>query len=241
MKEYKGNSAKRYEQAESKLMLLFPAFDRAIPECLNGLFLDVGCGVGDFSEHVTPKGYKYFGFDASGDMIAIAKNLYPKHDFRVLDATDFAASYKVKFDIILISMVIITMSRKSDLKNLFKQTRSVLKENGLVIIGDTHPAFDPYMQKEIFKDTGVRTKFAGYFRSGRLFINRKKLSGGYFDFYDHHWTISDFVNSISASGLVIETLDECKPKKQDRHIDPKFYDKWKYYPRFMVWICRNKK
>ncbi|MGR9088769.1 MAG: class I SAM-dependent methyltransferase, partial [Gammaproteobacteria bacterium] len=57
----------------------------------SGSYLDVGCGTGNlFSilEQISGRigGYSYVGIDISSEMIKVAKDTYPKGDFRVGDA-----------------------------------------------------------------------------------------------------------------------------------------------------------
>lgn len=239
MNEYMGKSAKRYSQTESKLMRLFPALDRVISKKSGGLFLDVGCGVGDYSEEVGKKGYKYYGVDVSGDMIARARTTYPSINFRVSDATKFSDKFNIRFDIVLLSMVLCTLGKKSNIVDTLHECRKVLKDDGIVVIGDLYPALDPYMQKFLFSREDVETDFDGYFSSGRMFVAHKKLSSGNFDFVDYHWTLTDHFDSIKEAGLTIEKIDECKTNPKDKNIDPKYYERTKFYPTFLVLVCRK--
>jgi SAM-dependent methyltransferase len=240
MDEYTGKSAKKYSQTESKLMRLFPALNRTIPRRNKGFFLDVGCGFGDYSEEVVGKGYRYYGIDVSADMIARARTSYPGLHFQVSDARTFSEKFNVKFDVVLLSMVICTLENKNDIANVFRECVKVLKDGGVIVIGDLFPPLDPYMQKFLFDRNDIETDFDGYFSSGKMFIAHKKLSTGNFDFVDHHWTLSDYFDSIKKAGMTIDTIDECKTDPKDKYIDPKYYERTKFFPTFMVLACKKR-
>lgn len=238
LEEYKGKSAKRYGHHPAKWLVLFPALDRVIPKAKAGQsLLDVGCGIGDYSENVLQKGYEYKGFDVSKDMVLQARKNYPELDFKVADARKFSSLYKKEFDIVLLNMVLLVMNRRSDLKKVLSECRKVKKDRGRVIIGNAHPACDPYMQKHYFSRKDVITDFQGYFKSGAPFTVHKKLGKGNFDFNDYHWTLRDYVDAINQSGLRIVGIDECEPSKELRHVDPEYYERKKYYPTFIVVVC----
>lgn len=240
MKEYKGISVNKYSQAESKLMVLFPVFDKFIPKAKeDGSFLDLGCGLGDYSQYALPKGYKYLGIDNSEDMIKRARLLYPDLNFIVADSRDFSNVTQEKHDIILISMVFITMNKRKDIEKTLIECKKVLKPEGKIIIGDGHPAFDPYMQKHFIGRDDIEGEWKGYFESGIKFVVHKKLATGDFYFEDHHFTLKDYIDSINNSGLKLSGINECQPQKELRYKDPKYYDRNKYHPTYIVYECSH--
>ncbi len=52
--------------------------------------LDLGCGTGQLTEAIAEQGATLIGLDKSPEMIATAKSNYPKIEFQVADAADFA-------------------------------------------------------------------------------------------------------------------------------------------------------
>lgn len=237
MKEYFGEGAKIYHQTKGKKYLLIPSLLRYIPYTKKGKLLDVACGRGDLYIYVKKKGYKYFGFDISSDMIKQAKDSNPAAQFLVASATDFSKKYKDKFDIVLVSMLLPAMGRfVSVVKNL-RECVKVLKSNGSIIIGVTHPAFDHYMQSFLFKRTDVKTKFTGYYASGANFKVPQKFEDGELIFEDYHWTFADYVRALNMAGLKVAAIDECKPDAAAK-IDKKYYHRHLVYPTYLVIVAK---
>lgn len=237
MKEYFGKSAKIYHQTKGKKYLLIPSLLRYIPYTKNGKLLDVACGNGDLYINAKKRGYKYFGFDISPDMIERAKVNNPTAQFLVAAATNFSKKYNDKFDIVLVSMLLPAMGRFASIVKNLRECVKVLKNNGSIIIGVTHPVFDHYMQSFLLKRTDVKTKFAGYYASGAKFKVPQKFDDGELVFEDYHWTLADYIRALSMAGLKVAVIDECKPDAAVK-IDKKYYDRHLAYPTYLVIVAK---
>jgi len=238
MKEYFGKSSKSYKQTKGKRFLLLPAFIKLIPKTRKGKLLDLGCGNGDLYPMVSKKGYDYFGLDISKDMIARAKKDYPRGNYSIYSASNFSKEYSDKFDIVLISMLFPAIGNKKELEKILKESVKVLKKSGRIIIGVTYPLFDYYMQFGLFRRKGIKTKFWGYFRSGSPFSIYKKIDGKDIIFRDYHWTLTDYVELINKTGLVISGINECKPIDIVKTQDKPFYEKRILFPTYLAIDCR---
>jgi len=67
--------------------LISPAIRNIVrPSCFPGdRCLDFGCGTGRWLEFLTGSGFRYSGFDISGEIIAIGKRQFPGADFQQFD------------------------------------------------------------------------------------------------------------------------------------------------------------
>lgn len=240
MKEYYGESAKLYKPRKINLYILMPAIDRAIPKSnkLQQKLLDIGCGNGDYFSIADKKGYKYYGFDASPDMIRIARDNYPKGKFLIASSMNFSHYYKNKFDIVLINMLLPTLKNKDKIINTLKEAKTVLTKNGKIIIGIGHPCFNHYMQKYIFKRNDVKTDFHGYFKSEIMFKVPQKFDNKQFIFKDYHRSITDYFDCIHASGLAVTKIDECEPVNAKNKKDNIYLKKFKQFPIYLIFICK---
>lgn len=233
MKEYYGESAKIYHQTKGKKYLLIPSILKYIKRTSNGKLLDVGCGNGDFFILVSKRGYQYYGFDVSKDMINRAKIDFPQSKFLVASATNFSKLYNEHFDIILISMLMPALGKFTNIVKSLKESKKLLKQNGIIIIGVTHPCFDHYMQSFLFNRKDVKTKFTGYYSSGTKFKIPQKFNGGELIFEDYHWTLSDYVKAINKAGLKVLNIDECKPVGLAKK-EKKYYKKHLNFPTYLT-------
>lgn len=240
MKEYFGKTYKIYKQTKGKQYILFPTIDKYIlPTKSNNVnLLDVGCGNGDFYQVANEKGYQYFGFDISDKMIEIAKQNYPRGEFRVLGATDFADKYSQKFDIIVSSCLFPSLRSKKEITKSLTESRRVLENSGRILVGLPYPCSDGYMQYGLFGRKGVKTQFKGYFQSQAEFEIEHQLSGKKFVFADCHWTLSDYIESIKNAGLSIDYIDECKPSQMLEKSDTEFFIERSKFPTYIVIVLK---
>lgn len=95
--------------------------------------LDLGCGNGRFFELLKDKDINYIGVDFSEKLIEIARKKYPKVKFQVADALDlpFPNNY---FDKIYSIAVLHHIPSKQFRLQFLKETRRILKPNGLLIL-----------------------------------------------------------------------------------------------------------
>lgn len=238
MKEYYGKSAQIYHQTKGKKYLLIPSILKYIKNTSNGKLLDVACGNGDFSILVSKRGYQYYGFDVSKDMINRAKIDFPQSNFLVASAVNFSKSYKEQFDIILISMLMPALGKSEDMVKSLKESTKLLKQNGIIIIGVTHPCFDHYMQSFLFNRKDVKTKFTGYYSSGTRFKIPQKFNGGELIFEDYHWTLSDYLKVINKAGLKVVDIDECKPISTAKN-EKEYYNKHLNFPTYLTIVVKK--
>lgn len=210
MKEYYGEGSKIYGQTRGKQLLLMPALKRCLPTASKGAkLLDVGCGTGDLYSLVLEKGYHYCGIDISRDMISVARIRFPNTEFVVADACFLSQAHQDTYDVVLLTMLFPALDSKEDIIKILQECSKVLADDGKIFVSVTHPSFDHYMQKHLFKRDDIETNFKGYFHSGTPLVIHQTINEQPFIFNDFHWTMSDYISAIQAAGLYLQALDEC--------------------------------
>ncbi len=122
--------AEPYAKEFSKPSEYLDEFLKLIPE--KGKVLDVGCGVGIDSGYMASKGFKVIGIDLSKEMLKLAKQKFPKIDFRQEDIRDLDFSVH-SFDGILASCSLIHIPKK-DMPSLLDRFHQILTQNGIIYI-----------------------------------------------------------------------------------------------------------
>lgn len=124
----------------------------------NAKVLDVGCGSGSAVDFLTKKNLDAIGIDISEDIINEGKNKYGDINIAVMDAhcMDFEKNY---FDIISIEC---SLSIMDDSKLVLSSCKNILKENGIILLGDfffkestdTNKAYTLDYWYSLFEETG---------------------------------------------------------------------------------------
>jgi trans-aconitate methyltransferase len=117
--------------------------------------LDVGCGTGTLTEKISESGAIVTGIDASPEMIAKAKQVYPNIKFFVKDATDF--SFDEKFDAVFSNA---TFHWIKNQQQLLQSVYNNLKQGGRLVyemgakhnIESIHTAVKKVLIEEGFED-----------------------------------------------------------------------------------------
>ncbi|MFH1073420.1 MAG: class I SAM-dependent methyltransferase [Nanoarchaeota archaeon] len=122
--------AKLYANEFSKPSGYINEFLALLPK--NGKILDVGCGVGVDADYMMSEGFEVVGVDLSKEMLKMAKQKFPKIDFRQQDIRELDFPHN-SFDGILASCSLIHISKK-DVPTLFNKFHYMLKENGVIYI-----------------------------------------------------------------------------------------------------------
>lgn len=102
-------------------------------------FLEVGCGLGYFSNKASRLGAKVSGIDIGPKLVAINKKLTPNGKFIVSSASKL--SFKDEsFDVVLSTEVIEHVENQ---KAALKEMSRVLKKNGILVITTPNRIFKP--------------------------------------------------------------------------------------------------
>lgn len=95
--------------------------------------LDLGCANGRMVELFFPKNVEYYGVDISGELIEIAKKLYPAGHFQVGDALDIPFADNT-FDKVYFISVLHHIPSKEFRQKCFSEINRVLKPNGQLVL-----------------------------------------------------------------------------------------------------------
>lgn len=102
-------------------------------------FLEVGCGLGYFSNKASRLGAKVSGIDIGPKLVAINKKLTPNGKFMVSSASKLPFKDE-SFDVVLSTEVIEHVENQ---KAALKEMSRVLKKNGILVITTPNRIFKP--------------------------------------------------------------------------------------------------
>lgn len=197
----------------SKLYVSKPAYLDMIGDVKDKSIAELGCGNGYWLKILSDQGVKEcYGVDNSKNQIKKARedSNYEKINYEVEDATNKTSLEADYFDVVLIGHVILEMSNKEKIQDLFNEAYRISKKGGILAFKDIHP-FSPYVGfPNIEKD-----KKHKYFDSGHIFkVVSNKPDGSQTKYKDFHWTVSDILNAITNSGFIIEKVLEPDPTNE---------------------------
>ncbi|GAA4901137.1 hypothetical protein GCM10023311_28520 [Flaviramulus aquimarinus] len=117
--------------------------DPFIAECLftnlnpkaDGVYLDIGCGTGNYTNALQKKGFRFIGIDPSNKMLERAKLKNPNIDWR----QGQAENTKIKPNSIDGIMASLTIHHWKDFEQGFSELYSILKPNGTIVIFTSTP------------------------------------------------------------------------------------------------------
>lgn len=95
--------------------------------------LEIGCALGDLSAELASRGASMVGYDISAYVIGEAQVRYPAITFQQGDAVSMPFSNK-SFDMVVASEITSCMPDVATLKDLIKETRRVVKAQGVAYI-----------------------------------------------------------------------------------------------------------
>ncbi len=149
--------------------------------------LDIGCGNGHIVRIL--KDYKrYVGIDLSEKLIEIARKRFgDRGEFYVMDAGALEFDDE-SFDIVFCLMVI---HNAPNFEDLVKGGFRVLRRNGLFVVIENHPCFNPPNRERLDKDTTVIKEY----RKEGVYKHRMNSTIPYF-----HRTLQTILNEFSKYG-----------------------------------------
>ncbi|MCW3106590.1 MAG: hypothetical protein JWQ09_1096 [Segetibacter sp.] len=200
--------------------ILKPKLLSVLKDCDLTSVIDVGCGVGVFTEELGKISEKVIAIDVSCKSIEIAKthSVHPHIFYKCVNFTTFTSENK--FTLIVSNMTLMTVP---DIENVFIKIKSLLSGSGSFVFTITHPSFWPIYWNYFGEDFDYKKELEVVTE----FRTRDKV-------YKHHQTrhyhrpISFYINLIISHGLVVTKFLELKGK-----------DEVSWYPRFLLVKCIN--
>ncbi|MFH4965712.1 class I SAM-dependent methyltransferase [Gaetbulibacter sp. M235] len=101
----------------------------------SGIYMDIGCGTGNYTNELQKKGFQFIGIDPSREMLEKAKNTNQHIDWRI----GTAEKTGLKDNSINGIIGSLTIHHWTDLKKGFSELYRVLKTNGRIVIFTSTP------------------------------------------------------------------------------------------------------
>ncbi|NDJ21067.1 methyltransferase domain-containing protein [Nostoc sp. B(2019)] len=119
--------------AEDLLKGIIPALEQILLSQLpaGAHILELGCGCGHLAQQLNIRGFKVTGIDASERILDYARKNAPESEFILSDIRNFELS--PIFDAVLANDVMHFMQNKEDLKIVFKNVYTALKDDGMFV------------------------------------------------------------------------------------------------------------
>ena len=142
--------AKQYYEAYKDDVSDLVYFDEFL-SLFNGSVLDLGCGMGHYSDYMYKKGFEVLGVDFSSEMIKFAKKINSKIEFIESDICELSLIKNKVFDGVVIAYVLQHLSKEEVLK-LFESLGGFVKKGSKMLLflrqgGSVHKEKEPMNDK----------------------------------------------------------------------------------------------
>lgn len=211
----------------------------------NKRVLELGCGTGiiiNIINKLVKKGAIGLGVDYSKNMLEVAKINAKKSKldtkFLLLNIKDLSQLNGEKFDLIIISAVLTTLSSIAVLTKILSNTNKVLEDSGTILIIEPHPAFDLYMRSS-FKNLNSLQRMDYHTKGKKYIFDMVDGENNKVESVIYHWRLEDYATAIYRSGLYIERLFEPKPLRIANSEDPKWYRDRHRYPSYIFFRLKR--
>jgi ubiquinone/menaquinone biosynthesis C-methylase UbiE len=209
-----------------------PAFFRLVGNVKGKKTLDLACGEGFNTRILARKGARATGVDFSERLIEFARTLEKKEklgiEYYVSDAADLKKFATGHFDIVTCFMALMDIEKYED---AIRETARVLKRNGRFIFSITHPCFEwgdvtaggqhfgEWKYEEGRREDPTRRalhyEITKYFGRVKLISSwdMKRLTRPFIT-TSFHRTLTDYVQTLFESGLLVRRLVEPRPTRK---------------------------
>jgi ubiquinone/menaquinone biosynthesis C-methylase UbiE len=216
---------------ELRTTVAHPYIENKIPKKKNLVILDYGCGEGDLAIKLAKAGNNVTAIDISSKSINEANKKYNNVDNLKFITVEDMDSDK-KFDIVMLSFVLVTIRTQKKAKELFSQLKNHLKSNGKLYFIDTHPCF----RDKVFSTARTKFNYVDYSKNYTAFSVELKDCNDEnkcIVFDDYHKSLTEVFFIFKETHFLIKTLDEIYDKVEDKMTDTA---KFKYNTDVPIYI-----
>jgi SAM-dependent methyltransferase len=227
-RDFKSTKNNLYDAIQSKYLQKY--FKNKIKK--GDTVVDIGCGIGYYSNMIAKTGAKVIGIDPNAKYIEIAKeNSRPETKFIVGDigkSDDLkkipggTADFVFMSDALLFYFVSPNIKTKPDIKKLFSDIRRILKHDGIFISVEPHYIF--WLLPWLGTKKNPFTILSEY---------NKKRNGV-------TATISQLIQSYSKGGFTVNWMEELIPDKSFIKIDSRAYHFAKEFPLWQLFELKKR-
>lgn len=125
--------AEKYFEAYSGDTSDLKYFDEFLTTVSGNKILDLGCGMGHYSQYMSNKGFQVTGIDFSEGMLNIAKRTYKQPEFLVGDVCNLEIINGRKFNGVVLAFLLHHLSKK-EVEDLFSNLRNYLEPDAKLLI-----------------------------------------------------------------------------------------------------------
>ena len=194
--------------------------------------LDLGCGDGRFGlELLKAQASSYTGVDGSENMVRAAQaNLLGTVGIARRERLEELTIPQEAYSRVCARLVLHYIQ---DLANTFRAISKSIKSNGLFVFSVEHPVITS--SDIAAQESGVKQSWTvdNYFDTGPRVTN---WMGG--RVLKYHRTIEDYFAAVQAAGLVVETLREARPARQN-FTDEGLFERRRRIPLFLIIAARK--
>ena len=131
-----GEWAQGYDRPDNPVLLAEEPIVREILDAVPiGTALDAACGTGRWAEHLASLGHAVTGFDATPEMLAVARTKVPAGHFELADLTAIPLPPEA-FDLVVCTLA---LTHCNALPKAVGELARVARPGGRVITSDVHP------------------------------------------------------------------------------------------------------
>lgn len=187
-----------------------PVLERLLPDLHRLRVLSLACGPGRDARMLADLGASVVGVDVSENLLTYAReferSVPRKIDYLLGDAQELVALTDASFDGVVCNMALMDIP---DLTATARSVRRVLRPGGFFIASVVHPCFGPHVEA-----------IDGYLIDGRY---RKVGGPDWLPPHAFHRSLSTYLNTFSAAGLMITEVAEPADDPDGRRIPNLLY------------------
>jgi SAM-dependent methyltransferase len=184
-----------------------PAFFDGIVPAPAGRMLEVGCGEGRVTRELLARGHRVVALDVSPTLVRHAREADARAAYACGDATALPFA-DASFDTVVAYNSLQTMADETDMANAVREAARVLKPSGSLCMCVAHPWTDVGV---LARGPDGRLAVSGSYFERRRVDETVTKDGLTMRFHGWTYTLQDYVDALSAAGLIVELVHEPAP------------------------------